>query len=178
MLRTNDAPSDEFIHLLTSSQTQLRGLIHAAIANYADSQDVLQRTNLAIWKKASEFDPARSFLGWAVGVARYEILAFLRDKTRDRLLFTPELAELVVADAEELLAQVPHRQEALRECLKSLPESSRELLVRKYTGGMSVEQLSTVLGRSQDGVKSLLLRIRRVLAECIERRLARLHAGL
>ena len=176
MVTPADGPSDEFIRLLTSHQTQLRGLIHAAIGHYTDTQDVLQRTNLAIWKKAGEFDPTRSFLGWAVGVARYEILAFARDRTRDRLLFTPELAEAVAAEAEELLVQVPARQEALRECLKALPESSRELLVRKYARGMSVQDLSAALGRSADGVKSLLLRVRRVVAECIERRVARLHA--
>ncbi|VTU02584.1 rna polymerase sigma-70 ecf- rhodopirellula baltica : RNA polymerase sigma-70 ECF-like, Rhodopirellula baltica OS=Rhodopirellula sp. SWK7 GN=RRSWK_05077 PE=4 SV=1: Sigma70_r2: Sigma70_r4_2 [Gemmataceae bacterium] len=166
-------PSDEFIQLLTSHQTQLRGLITAALGHAADSQDVLQRTNLAIWRKAADFDPARSFLAWAIGVARYEVLAFLRDRRRERLVFVPEVADLLATEAEDLLPQIPARQAALRECLKELPERNRELLTQKYVRGRSVSDLAAAVGRSADGIKSLLLRVRRVLEDCITRRLAR-----
>jgi RNA polymerase sigma-70 factor (ECF subfamily) len=100
------------------------------------------------------------------------VLAFIRDQKRERLLFTPEVAEMIVRDAEDLLAEVPARQAALRECLQTLPERSRELLMQKYARGAKIQQISVEMGRSVDGVKSLLLRVRKALAECIERRLA------
>ncbi|MBA4192414.1 MAG: RNA polymerase subunit sigma-70 [Planctomycetaceae bacterium] len=166
-----DAPSDDFIQHLTSHQTQLRGLIYAALGNYADTQDVLQRTNLVLWKKATEFDADRSFLAWAIGIARFEVLAFVRDQRRERLLFMPELAESLIVQAEELVAEVPARQAALRECLATLPESHRQVLVRKYVKGETLQQLAPAVGRSVDGVKSFLLRVRKALSDCIERRI-------
>ena len=37
---------------LTACQSRLRGFILASLGNYADTADVLQRTNLILWKKA------------------------------------------------------------------------------------------------------------------------------
>ena len=106
-------PSDDFIQLLTSHQTQLRGVILAGLGNYVDCQDVLQKTNLAIWKKAAEFDDSKSFLAWAIGIARFEILAFMRDRQRDRHVFDPEVADLLVAQAEREVGGLPERQIAV-----------------------------------------------------------------
>ena len=61
---TMNSPSDE-VYLLTSHQTQLRGLIHAALRNYA------AWINLVLWKKAGEFDHTRSFHAWAIGIALF-----------------------------------------------------------------------------------------------------------
>ena len=165
-------PSDEFIRLLTSHQTQLRGVILAGLGNYEDCQDVLQKTNLAIWKKAVEFDENKSFLAWAIGIARFEILAYMRDRQRDRHVFDPEVADLLIAQAGREVGGMPERQVALRECIRGLSERNRNVLQLKYVRNNTITAISDVIGRSHDGVKSLLLRVRKVLAECIERRLA------
>lgn len=165
-------PDDDFIQLLIAHQTQIRGVVLAGLGNYADCQDVLQKTNLALWRKAAEFDRSRSFQAWAVGVARFEILAFIRDRQRDRHVFAPEVADMLVAEAEEQLREPPARQAALRDCIHELPEPSRRVLTLKYVHGMSIDRISEAVGRSADGVKSLLLRVRKLLAACIERRVA------
>lgn len=164
--------NDEFISLLTTYQAQLRGVVMAGLGNYANCQDVLQRTNLAIWKKSAEFDSERSFLAWAVGIARYEVLAFIRDRQRERLVFTPDVADLLLTETRDQLDAIPARQLALRQCVSELPEASRDVLRLKYVRAQSIQQVSDATGRSLDGVKSLLLRVRKLLAECIERRLA------
>lgn len=171
-------PNDAFVWQLTTHQPQLRGVIMAGLGNYADSQDVLQRTNMTIWKKSAEFDASRPFLGWAIGIAKYEILAFLRDRQRERVVFVPEVAELLVAAAADGAEEAPWRQEALRACLAELPDQGREVLSLKYARGQSIQHISAATGRSVDGVKSFLLRMRKQLAECIERRLARDDAPL
>ena len=164
-------PSDEFIQLLTTHQSQLRGVIMAGLGSYGDCEDVLQRTNLAIWRKASEFDTTRSFIAWAIGIARFEILSFIRDRRRDRHVFTPELVELLLVEAESQLDGIPERTLALRGCVAELPVRSRDLLVLKYVQGQGIRQIAEATGRSLDSVKCLLLRVRKVLADCIERRL-------
>ncbi len=164
-------PTDEFIQLLTAHQPQLRGVVMAGLGSHADCEDVLQRTNLAIWRKASDFDPTRSFIAWAIGIARFEILSFIRDRRRDRHVFSPELVELLLVEAETQLDRVPERTLALRGCVAELPVRSRDLLVLKYVQGQGIREIAEATGRTLDSVKSLLLRVRKLLAECIERRL-------
>lgn len=171
MAPASTTPSDDFIQQLTGSQTSLRAMILASLGNHADCQDVLQKTNLVIWKKASEYDPEREFLAWAFGIARFEVLAFIRDRQRERLMFREDVAELLAAVVEAQAESISHRQMALRDCLRELPAQSRKLLDFKYVRGNTTQQISEETGRSIDGVKSVLLRIRKLLGDCVKQRI-------
>ena len=121
-----------YVQELTSSQNRLRGYILAALGNHANTSDVLQRTNLTLWKKAREFRPGAEFLPWALSIARYEILAFLRDHRRDRHVFSDDVAVLMLDAAAREIGKPGDRQAALRQCLEKLPLRSRELLWQRY----------------------------------------------
>ncbi len=164
--------TDKFIQLLTKHQSQLRGFINASVGDYTQSEDVLQKTNLALWKKVDEFQPGAEFMPWAMAVARFEILSHFRDCSRKRPVFSPEVAELMADAAATLVADVPSRQTALRECLKRQPKNSREALRLRYVEQLSIDEISAATDRSADGVKSFLLRVRKSLRECIEKILA------
>ncbi len=165
-------PSDTFLQQLTEHQTQLKGFILASLGHEADSQDVLQRTNLVLWKKAGEFRTDAAFLPWALGVARYEVLAFLRDRQRDHLIFDPDVVELMADAAQQQATELPDRLRALRTCLRQVPKKNLQLLNLRYVHGQSIRQVAEATGRTDDSVKSLLLRIRKRLGQCIEQRLA------
>jgi len=172
MKKSSDRPPDQFICLLTEHQVDLQAFIMSSLGNYSDTLDVLQLTNLALWKKASQFLPDAKFLPWALNVAKFEILAFMRARRRDRHTFSPELVELMVDVASRRSPEVSARGRALLECIKELPERSREFLRIRYAQDQSVKQISEKTGRSTDAVKSLYFRIRRSLERCIERRIA------
>lgn len=60
--------------------------------------------------------------------------------------------------------------ELLRECLQRLGDRARALVDATYRDGRSRDETARAFGMSPDGVKSALRRIRRALAQCIERR--------
>ena len=62
---------------------------------------------------------------------------------------------------------------ALRECLHALPARSRAALQLRYGTDADRSAMAAALGLSAEGIKSLLARVRQVLADCIERRLRR-----
>src|SRR3972149_5892536 len=126
---------DTYIQELTACQSRLRGYILAALGNYANTADVLQRTNLTLWKKAREFRRGAGFLPWAFAIARFEILSFLRDHQRDRLVFSEDVATLLLDTAASELSNPGDRQIALRKCLDKLPQRSRDLLWHRYDKG-------------------------------------------
>jgi RNA polymerase sigma-70 factor (ECF subfamily) len=164
--------SAEFIGLLTDHQVDLQAFILSSLGDYADTLDVLQRTNMVLWKKAAQFHRGAPFLPWALKVAKFEILAFMRSRRRDRHVFCPEVVELMVDTAIERAGERSVRSDALRQCIKELPERSREFLRIRYAQEQSVHQISEKTGRSIDAVKSLYHRIRLALARCIDRKVA------
>jgi RNA polymerase sigma-70 factor (ECF subfamily) len=163
--------TDWVIAQMTEHQTRLGAYINAALGEYFSAQDVLQKTNLAIWKKAKEFQPGAEFLPWAIGIARYEILAYYRDRGRDRLVFSPEISDMLANLAEKRLSRISERQIALRECLKQLPNHSRRIIDIRYGENRSLNEISENLGKTVPSIKMLLLRLRASLAKCVEWRL-------
>ena len=172
MDRSGDLHTDAFIRMLTDHQVDLQAFIMSSLGNYPDTLDVLQLTNIALWKKAAQFQPGAPFLPWALTVAKFEVLAFMRVRRRDRHTFNSEVVELMVDVAAERSGEATARGQALRECIKQLPEPSREFLSVRYAHDHSIKQVAEKTGRSVDAVKSLYLRIRRVLERCVERKVA------
>lgn len=168
----SSAPIDSFIRRLTDHQIDLQGFILSSLGNHSDAMDVLQLTNIALWKKADDFKPEAPFMPWALQVAKYEILAYLRKRRRDRHQFSSEVVELMVDMAIQRTSERSVRGEALAECIKTLPEHSREFLSIRYSHDRSVSEVAELTGRTIDAVKSVYLRIRRALEQCIDRRLA------
>ena len=63
----------EFADQLREAQSRLFGYIHSLVRDLDDADDLFQQTTLILWNKFGDFDPARSFLSWACGVARLEV---------------------------------------------------------------------------------------------------------
>ena len=153
-------------------QAEIEAFIMSSLGDYANTQDVLQRTNMVLWKKAAQFRDGARFIPWAIGIAKYEVLAFMRTRKRDRHVFRSDLVELMADVAYERSGGIAGRLDALRECIKKLPEPSRELLAIRYSHDHSIDQVAEKTGRTPGAVRMLFCRIRRRLNECITRRLA------
>jgi RNA polymerase sigma-70 factor (ECF subfamily) len=167
-----DPHLEEFVRMLTGHQVDLQAFIMSSLGNYSDAADVLQAANVALWKKAAQFRPGAAFLPWAFQVAKFEILAFVRSRRRERLVFSPELVEMMIPVAVERSSGFPSRGDALRECIKRLSERNREFLRIRYAQEQSIQQISEKTGRSLEAVKSLYHRIRKSIERCIDRKVA------
>jgi RNA polymerase sigma-70 factor (ECF subfamily) len=62
-------------------------------------------------------------------------------------------------------------KEALHKCMATLDDKYRRLLEMNYAQGKSRAEIAAAFEMSEDGVKSLLRRVRGSLAECIRKRL-------
>jgi RNA polymerase sigma-70 factor, ECF subfamily len=84
---SEDDTSCAFVELLIQHQRMLYGYIFNLIPNAADSEDLLQDTNLTIWKKRREYQPGTSFMAWACQTAFFKIKNFVKIKGRSRVFF-------------------------------------------------------------------------------------------
>ncbi len=168
----DERADEQFVRRLTENQNRLYGYIYSLVGKHSQAADVLQETNLVLWRKIGEFDSTRPFLPWAFAIARFQVLAHLRDQKRDRLLLDPELAESLADEAATEANRLDAVRQSLRPCLQLLSASSRSLVEARYFRGRSVQEIAAELGRSVGAVKVALLRVRRRLADCVQRRLA------
>jgi RNA polymerase sigma-70 factor (ECF subfamily) len=173
MNATSDARA-EFAARLGQYQTQLFGYIYSLVRDLDDADDLFQQTSLVLWDKFDRYDPSRSFLAWACGVARFEVSNFLRHRRRHQLQFSDELAQMLIDTHEELAEDAfEDRRHALGECMKKLRPRDQELLDACYGRSASIPEVARLWGRSTQSIHNSLRRIRHMLFECVNRSLAR-----
>ncbi len=166
-----NAPDAAFVLALTESQTALRAYCEASLGNREEGKDAWQRTNVVLWRKAGEWDQKKRFLPWALAVARYEVLAVIRDRQRDLLVFDEDVALAMVDESLHVAETVGARRDALALCTEKLQPRHRDVLSAHYVLGHPHAEIAASHRMRLSAVKVLLMRLRRSLADCIERRL-------
>src|SRR5690606_36057690 len=137
------------------------------------AKDVLQETNLTLWRKAEDFEEGSSFTAWACRTAYFDLLNQRRKLSREQLVFDEEVFDYLAERQEERAVDSDRRLEALRACVEALPPVQRELVDRRYQPGASVQAIARDDGKSEGAVSQALFRIRAALQRCVEKRLMR-----
>ena len=169
---SRDEPmSEAFVQLLTAEQLKLLHYIARLLGNPNEAQNVLQETNLVLWRKSNDYCHGTNFSAWARNVAYWQVRAYVRDRQRDRHVFNEELVQqLAKRDEDEVFE--PEMRIALRHCLAEMSSSNLDMLRQRYEGGLTIQDLAVNVGKSPTSVKVGLLRMRRALLKCIERKIA------
>jgi RNA polymerase sigma-70 factor (ECF subfamily) len=134
-----------------------------------DAEDVLQETMLAAIRSLSRFRSDSSLSTWLHVIARNKI----SDQIRRRQRFRNHQVEEEAADLElQMVSMLPEDMIAQRSdieaVLRALPQDQRDVLLGKYLDGFSVRELSSIMGRSEKAVESLLTRAREAFRTCLE----------
>ena len=161
-----------FVRLLTAHQRDLYAYINTLLAGDIATADVLQDTNLDLWKRLGEFDFSRPFLPWAYGFAYQRVLAYRKTRSRSRLVFSEQIIELISDAYINDLVSADTRLAALQKCLDKLAHKQSQLISDRYIGKISVKALAARLGSTANQISARLYRIRRTLAKCVEITLA------
>jgi RNA polymerase sigma-70 factor (ECF subfamily) len=161
--------TDQIVQLLTNFQQQLTRYVRTLVPNRIDAEEVLQETNLFIWRHADEFELGTNFAAWASKIAYYQVLTFRKRQSRSRLYFSDALVEQLAQSAAQHPIAANDDAEALDQCMAKLCQQDRELMDLRYEPGATVELIAERVGRSAKSVYSALGRIRTWLLECIER---------
>jgi RNA polymerase sigma-70 factor (ECF subfamily) len=128
---------------------------------------------VVLWQKFAEFAASRDFRKWAFGVARYQALAYLRDRARDRLVFNDDLVNRLADEAATAAQRHEAQREALETCVQKLPETRRALVLGAYAKGTRIDELAAQRGQTAMSLYKLLQRIRQALLECVRRTIVR-----
>lgn len=171
MNSTDPEQSARFVALLTGMQSRLYAYLCTLLARGEDARDVLQETNVVLWKKAADYDPARPFEPWAFRFAHWQALAWRKRQSRDRLVFDDAAFEQLAAEFQ--VAGTAERElRALEDCIGKLPEKQRALVERRYADGESVSAIADAESKPPNAIAALLYRARKSLADCLNESLS------
>ncbi len=162
----------QFSDQLIGIQKALYAYILTLLPWPEEASDVLQQTNLVLWRDADRFQPGTDFHAWAYRVAYFQVLAQRRKVQRDHLRFDDALIKELAANMDRETAYAEEEALALRDCMKLLPENDRELICRRYDAGVSVKLMALDLNQSPNAVAVKLHRVRQKLLDCVQRRVS------
>jgi len=147
------------------------------------AEDVAQETFFAAYKSGSVPMEDAGVEGgrcaaWLRGVARNQLLMYFRKARSNPVSADPMLLEQALQEADELWATELLRGgdgfdyvEALQKCLARLQGQQRQVVDMFYAEEYSRAQIAETMKMSEDGIKSLLRRVRTALRNCVQTRL-------
>ena len=164
-----------FTSLWTRTQSSILAFIASTVRNFADAEDVLQRVAEVAVSKFDQFDragDASAFTGWAIRIARFEVLRFLRSHATDRHRFLAEAVAEIAEAFEDIAPECDARRHALAECVGQLEGRSRDVVTLRYGEGLKTGRIAEQLALTPGNVSVILNRAYKALARCIATRLA------
>lgn len=170
---SSENQNHQFLRDFTANEPAIRAFVRRLVPGRADADDILQEVSVVLWNKYSEFRPDGDFRAWAFGIARYEVLGWLRDKGRDRIVLNEDVVEKLADESAADEPRLCRQREALETCLGKLPEKQRHLVMKAYQPKARIQDLAAAEGKTVSGLYQWLYRVRRQLMQCIERQMER-----
>src|SRR3954453_1657098 len=123
---------DAFVRLLGQNQRRIFLYVMSLVPDCNDAEEIIQETNLVLWREFSRFQPGTNFAAWACKVAFHQVLAWRKRVRRDRLKFSAGFLEAVAEEASSASDALEERSQCLAHCIERLPEDRRKLLRLRY----------------------------------------------
>ena len=160
---------DVFVELMTQYQGRLYVYILSLIGDPDAANDVLQETNIVLWKESQQYAAGTNFKAWAFRIAHFQCMAHRQRRLRDKVVFSDEVVARLAIEAKELDANYEQRAARLGRCLEQIQPRSREALRLRYAENIAVKEMATKMNCTSNAVSQLLFRARQWLIECVKR---------
>ena len=135
--------------------------------------DIAQEAFMTAYEKWNTFDQSRDFGKWVRGIAANIVSYEFRKQARRRRILDSGLTDILLNlyhRAEEPID--PVGIDAVKACLGKLSPENREIVQGRYRDNLTAPELAKKHEKSAVNIRQMLVRIRRDLHACVERRLA------
>lgn len=136
--------------------------VYTLVGDESTAEDLTQDVFVKVWKKLRSYNNKYSFKTWLFTIARNTTFDYLRKKKEIVFSeFENESGDNTLADtladelplAEEIFSKAEDAK-VFAEAFKKLKPLYREILVLRYTDDLSIEEISKILKRPVETVKS------------------------
>lgn len=172
MQEETEQSQEQFLRLLMLNDKRIYTYILSFVPNAADADDIMQEASAVMWRKFSTFTPGMDFVAWALTIARYQILSYFKKKKTRRVCFSPELVDSLEQEVVRVIPEMDRRLGAMKKCIQKLNQVDRYILKLRYEKDLTLENIGAHISRSTRATYYALVRIHRLLLQCIKQTLA------
>ncbi len=111
---------DEFVRLLGQNQRRIFIFVMSMVLNLNDAEEIIQETNLLLWREFDKFQLGTNFSAWACRVAFNRTMALAQRRRRDPAGIHPRILEAVAAESTAEADYLEERARLLAHCIEKL----------------------------------------------------------
>ena len=156
-----DGDTDNFTELCRRYYPAMVAIAHSIIGDRHLAEDAAQQAFAKAVRKMSQLKNKTKFAAWLAAICRNVALDLAQ---RKETLHTADDLSMIAAKSHE-----NGTTEAVREALNKLSASAREVIFLRYYDGMTYEQISAVLGISEQAINGRLRRAKKKMANYLRR---------
>ncbi len=156
-----DGDTDSFTELCRRYYPAMVAIAHSILGDRHLAEDAAQQAFAKAVRRLPKLKNKSKFAAWLAVICRNVALDLVRRKEK-----------LHTADDLSTIAAKSHENgttEAVREALNNLSAPAREVIFLRYYDGMSYEQISDVLGISEQAINGRLRRAKNKMANYLRR---------
>ena len=154
--------SNAFSALVKRYNRDVFGFAFYMVKDRSDAEDIVQETFVKVWKNLKKFKPEQRFKSWLLAIARNTTIDYIRKRRHANFSdFDDEEGSNAIVDTlvdeERLADEIASLAESagqIANAVKGLPEIYRTVLALRYDGGLAFEEISKILGKPVNTVKS------------------------
>lgn len=135
-------------------------IAYSVLADHHLAEDAAQETFLRALKNLKRLKSKEKFGSWLARICRNVAKDMVKKKFRG--IDTENLLPFADGDNNE------QENQAVRQAIRRLSLSERELIILRYYNNMSHEQMSSVLGLSKAAINNRLVRSRKKIAKHLQ----------
>jgi len=151
--------STAFTQLVQRHWVWVCRLITAIVRDHAYAEDVAQEVFCRVYQHLDDYTPQGKFVAWLKRLSINRARNFLRDHGREIALgaLVPQDQAITDCICDPQMIMTSHLlQQEVHAALQTLPDEQRQVIMRHYFGGQSVQAIAAALHCPIGTVKSRL----------------------
>ncbi len=157
----------DVVRVLLEARVRLTVPIWSIVRETQAVEDIFQEVVLRALRQCDTIQDENHLLAWSRTTAKNLAVDWLRQRGRSQVMDGGAM-DRIWAISDEQSQALSDRQDALRLCLKKVPQRQREMLQLRYGEGLSCSEVAKRVGASLDAVYKRLSRTHRELRRCVE----------
>ncbi len=167
---SQQSPSSQLATLWVQHQAAISAYLWTGVANFHDAEDILQQVAADAARRFEHYDASKSFLAWAIGIARFKVIDYYRSRKRGHMLFDETALDMLATSYEVGERELSEMKEALAHCMKQVKPKMRTVLEMRYLQNLKPAEIASRMSSTANTISVALTRIRKSLASCIKHR--------
>ena len=161
----SDGDIDSFSRLCERYYPAITAIAYSQLFDRGLAEDAAQETLFVAFRDILKLKKAKHFGRWLAGICRNIASDMAKARKRERLIPTEDCESFTSEDNKQ-----DSHDELVRSIIARLPDKMREVIYLRYYNKMSYQEISKLLGISQEAVNGRLRRAKKIIAKELVRR--------